>query len=63
MSAEDLISFNKKNKQTVTVQTKEGLLINNVNIKSDDTCVLELHINKDDAENLGVETGDEVEIC
>ena len=37
--------------------------IKDVHIKSDETCVLEMHINKDYAESLGIETGQEVTIC
>ena len=58
MSAEDL-----NNKDVVIVKTKDGILMDNVTIKSDDTCVLEYHMNKDEAIDLGIENGDEVEIC
>lgn len=63
MSAEDLVAFNKSNDEIVKVKTDSGLIIENVHIKSDETCVLEMHINKDIAEKLGLETGNEVEIC
>ena len=63
MSAEDLKTFNVNNKDIVVVKTKDGILMDNVTIKSDDTCVLEYHINKDEAIDLGIENGDEVEIC
>lgn len=63
MSQDDLINFNKTNKEIVKVKTSKGIVLNDVHIKSDDTCVLEMHINKDDAEKLGIEMGDSVEIC
>ena len=63
MSAEDLKTFNVNNKDVVIVKTKDGVLMDNVTIKSDDTCVLEYHMNKDEAADLGIENGDEVEIC
>lgn len=62
MSSEDLITYNKVNDELVTVECN-GNIIENVQIKSDDTCVLEMHINKDLAEKLNIETGDEVKIC
>ena len=63
MRAEDLKTFNVNNKDVVIVKTKDGVLMDNVTIKSDDTCVLEYHMNKDEAADLGIENGDEVEIC
>ena len=63
MSAEDLKTFNVNNKDIVVVKTKDGILMDNVTIKSDDTCVLEYQINKYEAIDLGIENGDEVEIC
>ena len=63
MSSEDLINFNVSNDEIVKVKTDSGLIIEDVHIKSDETCVLEMHINKDVAESLNIETGDEVEIC
>ena len=63
MSAEDLVTFNKMNDEVVKVITDNNIIIEPVHIKSDETCVLEMHINKDIAESLGVETGNEVEIC
>ena len=63
MSAEDLKTFNVENKDIVRVKTKDGIVMDNVTIKSDDTCVLEYHIYKDEAIDLGIENGDEIEIC
>lgn len=63
MSKDDLETFNVENKGIVVVKTKDGILMDNVTIKSDDTCVLEYHMNKDEAQDLGIENGDEVEIC
>ena len=44
-----------------TICLSNGL--DEVTIKSDPTCVLELHINKDIAENLEIETGMKVNLC
>ena len=63
MSSDDLINFNVFNDEIVKVKTNSGLIIEDVHIKSDETCVLEMHINKDIAGSLNIETGDEVEIC
>ena len=63
MSAEDLVTFNKMNDEVVKVITDNNIIIEPVHIKSDETCVLEMHINTDIAESLGVETGNEVKIC
>lgn len=63
MSADDLISFNVNNKDIVSVEFENGSRLDDVHIKSDETCVLELHINKDLANSLGVETGMSVKIC
>ena len=61
MSAEDLIKFNVHKGQTVKYEN--GVVLGNVHIKSDETCVLELHMNKDEAERLNIETGMGVIIC
>ena len=63
MSAEDLKTFNVENKQIVRLKTKDGIVMDNVTVKSDETCVLEYHMNKDEAMDLGIENGDEVELC
>lgn len=63
MSSEDLKTFNQENNNIVTVKCENGVLMDNVHIKSDDTCVLEFHINKDEAQDLGIETGMEISIC
>lgn len=63
MSSEDLKTFNRQNKDVVMVKCDNGVALDNVHIKSDETCVLEFHMNKDEAEDLGIETGMEVEIC
>ena len=63
MSAEDLITFNRNKGDIVTVKYENGVILDNVHIKSDETCVLELHMNKDEAEEYGIETGMKVEIC
>ena len=63
MSADDLKTFNVNNKDLVKVRFENGVEMNNVTIKSDPTCVLELHINKDIAESLGIETGNKVNLC
>ena len=63
MSAEDLIKFNCNKGDVVTVEYENGVVLGDVHIKSDETCVLELHMNKDEAEALGIETGMKVHIC
>ena len=63
MSADDLKTFNVHKGQTVKVKYENGVVLGNVHIKSDETCVLELHMNKDEAEKLGIETGMGVSIC
>jgi len=63
MSKEDLEKYNVKNKDIVSVKCENGVVMDNVHIKSDDTCVLEMHINKDEAIDLGIETGMKVSIC
>ena len=62
MSADDLKEYNRQNDETVTVMVN-GKEIKDVHIKSDETCVLEMHMNKDIAESLGIENGNEVIIC
>ena len=62
MSKDDLIHFNMHKGQTVKVRYENGVILGNVHIKSDETCVLELHMNKDEAERLKIETGMGVEI-
>ena len=63
MSAQDLIDFNVSKGQIVKVRYENGVVLDEVHIKSDPTCVLELHMNKDEAERLKIETGMSVEIC
>lgn len=62
MSSEDLKEFNVSKGQIVKIEVN-GLTLDDVMIKSDETCVLEYHMNKDEAENLGIENGMEVKIC
>lgn len=63
MSSEDLKIFNVENGQIVMVKTESGIILDNVKVKSDDSCVLEFHMNKDEAEDLEIETGMGVTIC
>ena len=63
MSAEDLITFNRHKGETVKVKFENGVVLGTVHIKSDETCKLELHMNKDEAEKYGIETGMGVKIC
>ncbi len=63
MSSDDLIIFNVQKGQTVKVEFENGVILDNVHIKSDDTCKLELHMNKDEAQELKIETGMGVKIC
>lgn len=41
---------------------KDDVLINNVYVKSDETCVLECHLDKDDESNYNIHTGDMIDI-
>ena len=63
MSAEDLVTFNRTKGEVVTVLFENGVKLDDVHIKSDETCKLELHMNKDEAEKLGIETCMKVNIC
>ena len=63
MSASDLETFKRHNDEVVSVKVQNGVTLEDVHIKSDETCVLEMHMNKDEAEKLGIETGMEVTIC
>ena len=48
--------------ETVEVATQDGKVINDVHIKSDPSCSMEMHINKDEGEALGLEHVIEVTI-
>lgn len=63
MSKEDLETFKRHNDEVVKVNVENGVTLDDVHIKSDETCVLEMHMNKDEAEKLDIETGMEVKIC
>lgn len=63
MSSDDLIKFNKSNGKIVRVICENGVIMDNVHIKSDNTCVLEYHMNKDEAISLGIESGMNVKVC
>lgn len=63
MSKEDLETFKRHNDEVVKVNVENGVTLDDVHIKSDETCVLEMHINKDESSKLGIETGMEVKIC
>ncbi len=63
MSSEDLQTFNRSKGEIVNVKFENGVVLDDVTIKSDETCKLELHINKDIATKLGIETGMKVNIC
>ena len=63
MSATDLIKFGVSKGDTVSVKFDSGVVLDDVHIKSDPTCVLEMHMNKDEAIKLGIETGDKLHIC
>lgn len=62
MSSDDLKKYNVSKGQIVDIEVN-GQILNDVMIKSDDTCVLEYHMNKDEAENMSIENGMEVKIC
>lgn len=63
MSKEDLETFKRHNDEVVKVNVENGVTLDDVHIKSDETCVLEMHMNKDEATKLDIETGMEVKIC
>ena len=63
MSKDDLETFKRHNDEVVKVNVENGVTLDDVHIKSDETCVLEMHINKDEATKLDIETGMEVKIC
>ena len=63
MSANDLNRFNVSKGDVVSVKYENGVILDDVHIKSDPTCVLELHMNKDEATKLGIETGMKCIIC
>lgn len=62
-SSEDLKRFNLNKGDIVSVKTKDGTIIKDVRVKSDETCVLEFHMNKDEGIRKNINTFDEVEIC
>lgn len=51
---------NLKDNDIVKLKTRDNVIMDNVYIKKDPTFVLELHIDKDDAEKFGLENGDVV---
>lgn len=63
MSEDDLLKFGVSNGDVVTIKCENGVLMDNVHIKSDDSCVLEYHMNKDEAEELGIESEMNITIC
>ena len=63
MSAKDLTDYMVERGQIVKVEFENGVKLDDVHIKSDPTCRLELHMNKDEAETLGIETGMRVNVC
>ena len=63
LSTELSKKLNLNNKQIVKVITEDGKIIDNVYIKTNENFEPELHINKDDAQNLGLENNQEVTIC
>lgn len=63
MSKDDLIKFNVNKGDIVSVRCENGVVLNDVHIKSDETCKLEFHLNKDEAIKFGIESFMKVEIC
>lgn len=61
MSEEDLKSFNRTNGEMVKIK-KGDTIIENVHIKSNASCILECHLDKDDEIKYNIHTGDEIEI-
>lgn len=62
LSESELKEFGLEVEDIVEVATEEGKVINDVQIKSDPSCSLEFHLNKDEGEALGLEQGDMVTI-
>ena len=63
MAATDLNKFGVSKGDVVSVKFENGVILDDVHIKSDPKCVLELHMNKDEATSLGIETGMGCHIC
>lgn len=63
MSKDDLINFNVNKGDIVSVKCENGIILDDVHIKSDETCKLEFHMNKDEALEFGIENLMKVEIC
>ncbi len=61
-SKEELEQTTLKKGDIVKVITKDGKIINNIFVKSDETCSLEFHIGKDEGENYNLQLGDYVEV-
>lgn len=55
-NTEDLKNY--KTNDIVSVKTKDGIIINDVHIKKDDSYVLEFHIDKEEAEKFNIKTSD-----
>lgn len=61
MSESDSKNFNCFNGEIVKIK-KDNIIIDNVHIKINPTCVLECHLDKDDEIRYNIHTGDEIEI-
>lgn len=61
MSESDSKIFNRVNGEIVKIKNK-NIIIDNVHIKINPTCVLECHLDKDDEIKYNIHTGDEIEI-
>lgn len=62
LSNEDLKSLGKENGDIVNVEVND-IIVTDVHLKANDNYVFEMHINKDEAEELGLENNMEVTIC
>ncbi len=62
LSESEAKEMNLKAGEIVEVATSNGDVIDNVFIKSDPSCSVEFHLNKDEGEALGIALGDEVTI-
>lgn len=57
----DIKKYGLKDKDIVSIKSGETI-IDNVHIKSNPTCVLECHLDKDDADKYKIQTGDLISI-
>ncbi len=64
INTNDLDKYNLRNNDVISIRIpgERGGVLNNVVVRSKDTFTLEIHLDTDEANALGVKNGDEVEI-